>query len=227
MTCTEARGRSAGTIPLAGLLLAVLLPGAGRAQSLADYDYENLAFQGVGLEWGRIWPDRVEAAEVFAFRIDLGFLGPAVRIAPVLLFWSSELHHSELVRLAERLRDVGAEVDADDLGPIEWSDLALGLDVQSVWIAPFGLRTYLGLGLGLHALNGQGPAIQDTFVEELLDTVAPSGDVMIGVEFEPLRRFRLFGEARYTLMSDLQYPGVRIGGAVVFPSRVPPGSSGQ
>lgn len=205
------------------LVLALLLPlfwaDTARAQTLADYDYENLAFRGVGVEWGHIWPDRVDATAAYALRIDLGFLGPAVRVAPAVLFWSSELKRSEIARLARQLQELGAAVTADDLGPIEWSDLALVVDLQSVWFAPLGIQTFLGLGLGAHALNGQGQAIQDTFVEDLLDSITASAEVVAGLEVEPVQRFRLYAEARYTVMSDLQYPGLRVGGAIVFPAR--------
>lgn len=200
---------------LAALLLVAAIPAHG--QTLADYDYESLAFRGVGVEAGRIWPSRVEPAEIWVLRIDLGYLGPAIRITPTLSYWSSKLQSSELERLARRLNEMGANVSAETLGPVQWSDLALGVDVQSVWIAPFHTFAYLGLGLGAHALNGQGQAFEDTFVEDLLDSISGGADVMAGLEFQPLPRLRLYGEARYTFMSDVQYPGLRVGGAVVFP----------
>ena len=41
------------------------------AQDLADFDYEDLTFRGLGIEAGYIWPTRVEAVETFGVRIDL------------------------------------------------------------------------------------------------------------------------------------------------------------
>jgi hypothetical protein len=44
--------------------LAALAVGVGaaaplEAQELADFDYENLAFRGLGFEVGYVWPSRV------------------------------------------------------------------------------------------------------------------------------------------------------------------------
>jgi hypothetical protein len=36
---------------------------------------------------------------------------------------------------------------------------------------------------------------------------------MAGFELQPLPRLRIYGEARYTLVSDVRYPGLRVGAA--------------
>ena len=64
---------------------------AAQAQTLADYDYENLTFRGFGFDYGYIWPNKVESTDQYSVRLDLGFLGPAVRIATTLSYWSSAL----------------------------------------------------------------------------------------------------------------------------------------
>ena len=53
----------------------VLAPAAASAQTLADYDYENLSFRGIGLDWGYIWPSKVNSTPTYSLRIDLGYLG--------------------------------------------------------------------------------------------------------------------------------------------------------
>jgi hypothetical protein len=146
------------------------------AQGLADYDYDNLSFRGVGLDWGYISPTKVDDTSLWGLRIDLGYLGPAIRVVPSLTFWSSTMRASELNRLATALENLpplssrGIDITADDLGIVEWSDLALNLDLHAVWTAPFDVFAYIGAGLGIHALNGRGDAIDDTFIEDLLDT---------------------------------------------------------
>jgi hypothetical protein len=199
------------------LLAAAGTPAA--AQNLADYDYENLAFRGAGVSYGYIWPDKVRAAPVYSLRFDLGYLGPGVRIAPSIGYWTSTVRESELERLARQLNALApqANLTGADLGPIEWSDLSLSVDAHLVWTTPVRLMPFVGLGLGIHALNGQGPAINDTFIEDLLDSVTTGAVALAGLEFEPFSRLRLWGEVRFTLMSDLQYPGVRAGAAFMFP----------
>ena len=84
-----------------GALLAALILGGAVgsgplvAQDLADYDYENLSFRGIGLEWGYMVPTRVESTQSMGIRVDLGYLGPGLRIVPGVSYWSSPLEKSE------------------------------------------------------------------------------------------------------------------------------------
>jgi hypothetical protein len=211
------------------LLLTVaallLVPAMTRAQSLADYDYENLTFRGIGLDYGFIWPNKVEPTSVFSLRLDLGFLGPAVRITPVLSYWNSQLRARELERMADRLSNLPALLDkevvltAADLGRVQWSDLVLGIDSHLIWTAPLEILTFVGVGASIHALNGRGDLIDDTFIEDLLDSTAAGVAILAGVEMRPVDRLRVYGEARYTLASSIRYPSLRIGGAVMLPPR--------
>lgn len=205
---------------------SALTASAAAAQtSLADYDYENLTFRGLGFDYGYIWPNKVEAASQYSVRLDLGYLGPGLRIAPTISYWSSELKTPELQRLADRLEQLpalqeqGVELSADDLGQVSWSDLSVGVDAQLVWTVPFDVMTFVGGGIAVHALNGRGTAIEDTFVEDLLDSTTPSFSLSAGAEYQLVERLRIYAEARYTLMSDLRYPGVRAGMAIMLPSR--------
>lgn len=192
-------------------------------QGLADYDYENLRLRGLGVEVGSVWPNKVAQTLTYGFRADLGYLGPGVRIASSLAYWSSELRQRELDRLAAQLnrlpalRDRGVRIDGEDLGAIDWADLGVGLDGQYVWVLPARVLGYLGLGAAVHVLNGSGSLIADTFVEDLLDTVTAGLSLLGGLELEPLPRLRVYGEVRYTLLSDLRYPGLRVGGTLLFP----------
>ncbi|HSL71126.1 MAG TPA: hypothetical protein VK864_12850, partial [Longimicrobiales bacterium] len=117
------------------------------------------------------------------------------------------------------LSDRGVTITAAELGEIDWSNLTLGLDAHVVWTLPFGVFTYAGAGLGLHFLNGEGTAVGDTFIEDLLDTVTAGGAAMAGAEVPFSPSFRLYGELRYTLLSDVRYPGLRIGGSYMLPTR--------
>lgn len=210
------------------LIITMLLacaPATAGAQTLADYDYENLSIRGIGFDYGYIWPSKVTATPTYTVRLDLGFLGPGVRIAPHLSFWSSDMRDSELDRLAEQinrlppLQQQGVALTAEDLGTITWSDLSIGVDTHLMWTTPVGLLTYVGVGAALHALNGHGDFIENTFVEDLLDSTAAGVAVMAGMEYQLAPRLRLYGEARYTLVTDIRYPGVRFGASLMLPPR--------
>jgi opacity protein-like surface antigen len=215
------------TALLACLLFACVLfarPAHAHAQGLADYDYENLSFRGFGFAYGRIWPSKVEPATSWTLRVDLGYLGPAVRITPFVSYWISDVRRGELEELADKLEQLpplsaeGVQLGADDLGPIRWSDMSAGIDAQIVWTAPLRTLTYVGGGIAAHALNGRGDVIANTFIEDLLDSTTAGFALMAGLENQPVPRLRIFGEARYTMLSDVRYPELKIGGAFLFPA---------
>jgi hypothetical protein len=204
-------------VALLGLALA-LGPGTATAQTtLADYDYVNLEFRGVGLDVGYLWADKIVDTRMYGLRIDLGYLGPGVRITPSISYWRSEFTADQLDVLAARISETaGVELRGEDLGTIGWSDIALSLDGHFVWNTPIRVLTFVGAGVGLHALNGQGDAIRDTFVEDLLDSIAVSLAPLAGFEFEPFQRVRVYGEGRYTIMNAIQYLSARVGLQFMF-----------
>jgi len=214
--------------PFRSLLLAAALlavPALAAAQSLEDYDYENLAFRGVGLELGTVWPHRAQRALELGVRADLGYLGPDVRIVPGITFWSSSLKSSVVNDLRDNILKLCRDPAGNcvrDFGEIRLSDLALNLDAQYTFTGIPGVVPYAGAGVALHLLNGQGDVIDNTFVEDQLDAIAPGINLMAGAEI-PLGRLRLFAEARGALASDIQYAGLHVGGAWTFP--VPPASA--
>lgn len=209
--------RTMRRIPLILLALAAASPAA--AQTLADYDYENLAFRGLAVGGGYLWSDRVEDTQVYSIRLDLGYLGPGVRIIPSISYWASEFDIEELDRLATRInQQSGLFFGGSDLAPLEWSDISLSLDAHFVWNTPLHILTFLGAGVGLHALNGHGRAIDDTFVEDLLDAITAGAAAIAGFEFEPIRRLRIFAEGRYTALNSIQYMTATGGLQFMFPS---------
>ncbi len=216
-------GIRGGVVALALVALSALSAGSAQGQTLADYDYENLTFRGIGVDVGYIWPSKVQSTTTYGMHLDLGYLGPGIRIMPGLSYWSSTMKASELNRLAAQLNKLPgmgtSPISGDELGPIDWSDLSLEVAADYVWVAPANVFTYLGASVGVHALNGQGPVIDNTFIEDLLDSITPSVAAIAGVEYQPLSRLRVFGEARYTLMTDIHYPGLHVGVALLLPPR--------
>ncbi len=201
-------------------------PAALSAQGLADFDYENLAFRGFGAQWGYIWPSRVEPTQTLGLRMDLGYLGPGVRIVPTLTYWKSDFKAGEIHELERRVAalvatQTGEPAPSVNLGRIDWSDVALAVDGQVVWRVPFGVLTYLGAGAGVHLLNGNGDAINGTFVEDLLDSVTAGFDLAAGLEYLLSERFRVSGEGRFEILGDLHYYGVRFGAHIMTGASAP------
>jgi hypothetical protein len=217
--------------------LAALGAAAGTAaplvgQDLADFDYENLAFRGLAAEVGYVWPSRVDATPSLGVRMDLGYLGPSLRVVPGISYWSSRMSRSEVRELEERVEELvdreaplGTPPSSVDLGEIEWADLVLSFDAHVVWRVPVGFLAYAGAGAAAHIMNGGGEAIADTFIEDLLDTVTAGGNLHVGVEYPFSERFRIYGVTRYEVAEPLQYFELRLGGQLMIggpaPNEVP------
>lgn len=208
---------------LTGLLLAMLLPAVAQAQSWEDYDYENLEFRGVGVEFGGIWPTKVEQTLTFGLRADLGLVGPNVRISPGIRYWASSLRESEVQRLADQIRRIcerqeGATCPAFELGEIRRSDLELSADAHYLFDVDFPLLPYAGAGVGVHLLNGRGEAIDGTFVEDLLDALSPGLNLIGGLSLPFGPSLQLMTEARLVLLSDVRYANLLVGGSWSLPT---------
>lgn len=195
---------------------AALVPLSVAAQDrIPDIDYEYLSFRGIGLDWGYLYPDRVEPTQSWALRFDLGYIGPGLRVVPSLSYWSSPLEAGEIADFTNRIEDLvrdqtGLQTTLD-LGSIEYRDIALGVDAHVVWELPLDLLTYGGLGVTAHVINGEGPAIDGTFIEDLLDSVTPGFNLHLGGEYPITNRLRIYSVGRYEVMPDLRYFRVQVG----------------
>jgi hypothetical protein len=204
----------------------LLVPAGGASQDLADLDYENLGFRGVGLDWGYLWPNRVNRAGGVGLRFDLGYAGPGLRIMPHAGYWSSPLEESEITELENHIEALitqqsGAPSPALDLGTIRWRDVAVGVDAHVVWDSLLDLLTYGGIGVTAHVLDGDGDAIAGTFIDDLLDSVTAGINLHFGMEYPITERFRIYGVSKYEVMSDLQYFSVRAGWQIMTGPNAP------
>jgi hypothetical protein len=197
------------------------------AQQWEDYDYENLEFRGIGLTLGWIMPPRVDHTLALGVMVDLGNLGPNIRIRPGLTYWSSQMQQGQVTRLADQIRNVclrqrqrPEECPLLDLGQIRMSDLSLNADAQYEWTdTPLLFVPYLGLGGGIHLLNGRGQAIDDTFIEDFLDSVSPSLNLFGGLRIPLGTSLDLSTEARYVLSADIRHAALSVGAVWLFPTR--------
>lgn len=221
-------GRRIGGVAGMGLCLLLMAGEVNGQTTLADYDYENLSFRGFSLETGYIWPTRTDDTYSLGLRVDLGYLGPGLRLVPGVSYWSSSMKQSEVKELEGKVDalvreqiDPGTEFTGVDLGTLDWSDFILSLDGHFVWSIPLDLLTYAGGGVSLHIMNGEGDAIKGTFVEDLLDSVNPGFNLHAGLEYPIAEQFRLYGVARYEILEDLRYPELRIGGQFMLTGPAP------
>ena len=211
------RGRVRVRAVLIGLAVSIVqLPMGAVAQDLADLDYEHLSFRGIGFDAGYLWPTRVDPTYSLGARFDLGYAGPGLRIVPNIGYWSSSLVGSEVTELQDRISQLiqdqtGGPPTLLDLGPIDWRNYTIGVDAHIVWDSLLDVLTYGGLGVSAHILDGRGPAIEGTFVEDALDSVTAGLNLHFGFEYPMTPRLRIYSVGKYEVTSDLQYFHVRGG----------------
>lgn len=218
-----ALGRRAAAV---ATIVGGLTGGGVQGQDLADFDYENLSFRGIGVEWGYLVPTRVENTQSLSLRVDLGYLGPGLRIVPSVGYWKAAFKGGEVDELERRVsqlvaREGGVPAPAVDLGVIDWSDVALALDAHVVWSVPYDVLTFAGVGAAAHVFNGDGAAVNGTFVEDLLDSVTAGFNLHAGLEYPVTDRVRLTGQGRYEVLGDLQYFQLRTGVQLMTGALVP------
>ncbi len=195
-------------------------------QDIADIDYEHLSFRGVGLEFGYVWPNRVEPAPSYTLRFDLGYAGPGLRVAPSISYWSSRLEDADIAEFETRVVDLIAQQNGGgrplfDLGVIEYTDIVIGVDAHVVWELPFDILTFGGFGFAAHVIDGDGEVISGTFVEDLFDSVDPGFNLHVGTEYPVTDRLRVYGSGRYEVMPDLHYAQIRGGLQFMFGPNAP------
>lgn len=202
------------------LAAALLAPRPAAAQTLADYDYENLEFRGIGIDFGYVFPGRVERDLSLGVRADLGYLGPNVRIVPGISFWSSQLKRDAIEGLADQINELCRSgsgvscVEPEDLGELDLSDLVVHLDAFYEFETTVAPVPYLGAGAGLHLLNGPGT---------LLDAVTAGINLIGGVSLPVGDNLSVFAEARYLFVPDVYGAAIDVGGIWMF-GPPPPGA---
>lgn len=214
---------------VAGLILVLGLGSVRGAagQGLSNYDYEDLALRGIGFDVGYIWPDIIQDTPAYGIRVDLGYLGPGIRILPRVGYWSTSMTQEEVAKLERRVSKLVGDQNplapplAVDLGVIDWSGVTLGTDAQLVWRIPWDVLTYAGLGVAAHFQNGSGASIEGTFVEDLLDSTVAGANVHAGFEIPVDRSVRFYTDARWEVAGDVQFGAIRAGLQIMFRDPAP------
>jgi hypothetical protein len=206
--------------------LALLLgPNTVKAQGFLDeFSYEGIGFSGIGFEVGPVASDRVTTEVSFGVRVDYGMIAPRVRVMFGANYFKGKLDQDEIGDFETRVLQIVNDPTGDatvDIGEIGWSNLEATIDLQYVFQSSPRYFTYIGIGLGAHLRNGSGAAIEDTFVEDALDTIAASADLSLGLEIALADQFHFTTEVRGVLSSELLLASARVG----FMYRVLPGGN--
>ena len=193
------------------LLLPIVASGSLKSQELADYDYENLGFRGISFEYGNILFKTYEETEAYSVKLDLGFLGPGIRMATRASYWSSEMLPEELVSFESSLNAMilaqGGVLPGNglEIGSIKRDDMSVSVEADYVWRIPLGMLLSTGLGASAHLVNGTTKIPDDTFLNGLLDSFTAGFNVHSGLEYLVTDRIRLYGDSRIGLAGNVRF----------------------
>lgn len=188
-------------------LMAVASPAA--AQDLDEYDYDNLGLRGIGVEVLYVDPTQNEGSVGIGGRLDLGFLGPNVRLMPRFGYWKADVNASSVLELQTQLEAVsGLEPGTINLGQIQRSAWIVGADLHYV-ASVAQVSPYVGVGIDVYALNDDGDAIAGTFLDDAVVTAGVSA--VGGVELALSPGWSAYGEFRATAVTDASSLGGAFG----------------
>lgn len=194
---------------------ALVAPPALAAQDFLDqFSYEGLGLAGVGIDVGRVASDRLTSEWSLGVRVDYGMIAPRVRVILGASYFKGELASDEIAEFESRLERVVSDPTGDaviDIGSITWTNLAAMVDLQYMFVASERFTSYVGVGFGIHLRNGAGTAIDNTFVEDVLDTVAAAASGALGIEVALTNLIHVMTEIRGGLSSELLLASVRAG----------------
>ena len=194
---------------------ALGVPPALAAQDFLDqFSYEGLGLAGVGIDVGRVASDRLTSEWSFGVRVDYGMIAPRVRVMLGASYFKGELASDEIAEFESSLQRVVRDPTGDaviDIGRITWANLAAMVDLQYMFMASERFTSYVGVGFGIHLRNAAGTAIDDTFVEDALDTAAAAASGTLGIEVALTNLIHVMTEIRGGLSSELLLASVRAG----------------
>jgi len=196
------------------LLVAVRPSGRLAAQGvLNQFSYDNLRLSGIQLDAGLLGASDLTGSTVGGLRVDFGRIAPKVRLLLGVSYFHSQFDQRAIDRFERRLDSIvnPSTPDSIDLGRISLSDIVGDIDFQLVFPQGHGITAYLGTGISVHARNGNGAAINGTFMEDALDVITAGLNGTMGFEFNLSRAWRFTVDGRGVLSSGLRSVSLRTG----------------
>ncbi len=195
-------------------LVLLLSPQIAEAQSfLEQFSYEGLKFSGIGFEFGGVISDRLTREPTGAVRIDFGRIAPNVRVLVGAAYFKGEFNATEINEFAMGIGRVvnPAMSSLINIGTITWSNIEADLDLQYLLEAGRRVTNYIGVGFAAHIRNGTGVVIDNTFVEDALDTIDAGLNLSVGTSIELVSAIHLTLDLRGGLTSELRTATARAG----------------
>ena len=196
------------------IALLVAAPTPLAAQSfLEQFSYEGIRLSGVGLEVGVVASNRLTTSVTGALSVDVGLIAPKIRVLLGASYFKADFKDEEIAEFERQLEGVLPDtLDITiDLGTMTWADLGFSLDLQYAPHPDGRIRPYAGLGVAVHFRDGDGPAIDGTFVEAALDMVDAGLAASAGFELLLARTLMFTSAVRGELTTELLTLTARLG----------------
>ena len=180
---------------------------------LNQFSYDNLRLSGIQLDAGLLGASDLTGSTVGGLRVDFGRIAPKVRLLLGVSYFHSQFDQRAINRFERRLDSIvnPSTPDNIDLGRISLSDIVGDIDFQLVFPQGHGITAYLGTGISVHARNGNGAAINGTFMDDALDVITAGLNGTMGFEFNLSRAWRFTVDGRGVLSSGLRSVSLRTG----------------
>ena len=209
------------SIGLLAVALAMAVPGQARAQSAFErLNLDKLKLTAMGASYGSVEPSQMGATQAYSIHADYGEIAERWRVVFTATYWGSRYDDDVVQGYADSL---GRSIDDPEgnasliAAGVSVSDIAIGSDVRwSPRIRFVRVRPYLGGNVSFHVLNAEGRLIDGTFVERALDNIATGIAAVGGLDLVIFSHLSLGGQARYDLLSGLQYSSLRFVGTYLF-----------
>ena len=167
-------------VALAALLLcAVTMPALAQQQQATQSDV-GLGIKGIGARIGFVDPEDASGTAALGVHMDAGTIVRGVHLTPYVEYWNA-----------------GASIGGYD---VDLSDLTFAADVNMDFpLSGSRMTPYLGGGLGFHILS------QDSNVPGVVthDDSKFGFNIQGGMRNQVMPNLSLFGEARYSFVSDM------------------------
>jgi hypothetical protein len=195
-------------------LLTACVPDRLTAQKILEqFSSDNLRLTALQVDVGPLGGSNIRGTLTGGLRLDYGFIAPKVRVLLGLSYMRADFGADALRRFEDGLKRIVNDPDSNytiNLGAVTWSDLVGDLDLQYVMSQGRAVTAYLGVGFGVHVRNGDGAAINGTFVEDALDQITAGLNGSLGAEIGA-KHWRLTVDARGVLSSGLSTMSLRTG----------------
>ena len=204
---------------VAVLLFAIPAPAMGQG-AFERLNLDKLKLTGMGMSYGSVEPSQMGATQAYSIHADYGEIAERWRVVFTVTYWGSRYDDEVVQSFADSLGRSIQDPEQNAIlvaSGVKVSDIAVGGDMR--WTPPFRfirLRPYVGGNLSVHVLNAEGPLINGTFMERALDNISTGVAALGGLDIVIFSHLSLGGQARFDLLSGLQYSSLRFVGTYLF-----------